>query len=140
MNAIGDKIMGINRGLMNINGNLIRIVKTIVFPGVSVEGTESIRLKQAKAKPAITIPAIIIIILIVSSVERKIIPIIRGIEEKIIPYINVLHILPTKIVFIDIGHVTNLSNVLLIVSQGKTMGPIEVEVKNVIIAIKPEIK
>jgi hypothetical protein len=140
MKAIGDKVIGINNGLMNINGNFIRIVKTIVFPGVSVEGTESIRLKHAKAKPATTIPVIIKTKFIVSSVERKIIPIIRGIEEKIIPYKKVLQTLPNKMVFIEIGHVINLSNVLLIVSQGKTIGPIEVDVKKVIIAINPEIK
>ena len=48
--AIGDIVTGMNKGLMNIKGNLIRTVKTIVFPGVSVEGTERIRLKLANAK------------------------------------------------------------------------------------------
>jgi len=131
---IGDKLIGINKGLINTNGNLIRMVKTIVFPGVSVEGTESIRLKHAKDKPAMTIPVIMRIIFIEISVDKKIIPNIRGIEEKIIPYIKVLQTLPIRIVFIEIGHVINLSNVLLIVSQGKTIGPIEVEVKKVIIS------
>jgi hypothetical protein len=32
------------------------------------------------------------------------------------------------------------SKVFLIVSQGNTIGPMEVEVKNIVIAIKPEIK
>jgi hypothetical protein len=140
MKTIGDKVIGINRGLMNTNGNLIRTVNIIVFPGVSVEGTESIRLKQAKAKPAINIPAIIRRILTVNSVDRKIIPIIKGIEEKIIPYRDVLQTLPNNIVFIDIGQVTNLSNVFLAVSHGKTIGPIEVEVRKMIIVINPEIK
>jgi hypothetical protein len=58
MKVIGDNVIGINNGLMNINGNLIRIVKIIVFPGVSVDGTESIRLKHANANPAVTIPII----------------------------------------------------------------------------------
>jgi hypothetical protein len=129
-----------NKGLMKINGNLMRIVNTIVFPGVSVEGTESIRLKHAKAKPAMIIPVMIKNKFIVNSVDKKIIPIIKGIEEKIIPYIKVLQMLPTNIVFIDTGHVINLSNVLLIVSHGNTIGPIEVDVKNMIIAIKPDIK
>jgi hypothetical protein len=53
---------------------------------------------------------------------------------------NVLQTLPSNIVFIEIGHVINLSNVLLIVSHGNTMGPIEVDVKKVIIAINPEIR
>ena len=56
--AIGDIVTGMNKGLMNIKGNLIRTVKTIVFPGVSVEGTERIRLKLANAKPATIIPRI----------------------------------------------------------------------------------
>jgi len=140
MNTIGDNLIGTNKGLMKTNGNLTRIVNTIVFPGVSVEGTERIRLKHAKAKPAIIIPIIMKKTLIISSVYRKIIPIIKGIEEKIIPYMNVLQTLPTNIVFMDIGQVTNLSNVLLIVSQGNTIGPIDVDVKNNIIAIKPDIK
>ena len=57
--AIGDIVTGINKGLMNIKGNLIRTVKIIVFPGVSVEGTERIRLKLANANPATTIPMMI---------------------------------------------------------------------------------
>jgi len=52
---------------------------------------------------------------------------------------NELHIFPNNIVLIDTGHVINLSKVFLIVSQGKTIGPIEVEVKKIIIAIKPDI-
>jgi len=74
-----------NKGLMNIKGNLIRIVKTIVFPGVSVEGTDNIRLKHANANPAIIIPIIAINRFAERSIDKKIIPNIRGSEEKIIP-------------------------------------------------------
>jgi hypothetical protein len=83
--AIGEEVIGMNRGLINTNGNLIRMVKTIVFPGVSVEGTESIRLKHANAKPAIIIPMMIMMRFIENSDDKNIIPKIRGIEEKIIP-------------------------------------------------------
>lgn len=51
-----------------------------------------------------------------------------------------LHALPNNIVFIDTGQVTSLSNVFLIVSHGNTIGPIEVDDKKMIIAIKPEIR
>jgi len=85
MNAIGVKLIGMNMGLIKIRGNLIRMVKTIVFPGVSVEGTERIRLKQANAKHATIIPIMIIMRFIESCVDKNISPKIKGIEEKIIP-------------------------------------------------------
>ena len=128
-----------NIGLMNTNGNFISTVNTIVFPGESIDGTDKIKLKQAKAKPATIIPRSTINILIVNSADKKIAPKIRGNEEKMSPYINVLQTLPNRIVLIEIGHVINLSNVFLIVSHGNTMGPIEVDDKNIIIAINPEI-
>jgi hypothetical protein len=53
---------------------------------------------------------------------------------------KVLQTLPNKIVFIEIGQVINLSNVFLIVSQGNTIGAIEVDVKKAVIAINPEIR
>lgn len=53
---------------------------------------------------------------------------------------NELHMLPNNIVLTDIGHVINLSNVFRIDSHGNTMGPIEVEVKKIIIPIIPDIK
>lgn len=53
---------------------------------------------------------------------------------------NELQILPISIVLIEIGQVIKRSNVPRIVSQGKIMGPIDVEVKKITIAIIPEIK
>jgi hypothetical protein len=70
---------------MNTSGNLIRTVKTIVLPGVSVEGTDKMRLKHANANPATIIPIITINRFTESSIDRKIIPNIRGSEENIIP-------------------------------------------------------
>jgi hypothetical protein len=63
----------------------MRIVKTMVFPGVSVEGTDNIRLKHANANPAMIIPMITISKFTESSIDKKIIPKINGSEEKIIP-------------------------------------------------------
>ena len=63
----------------------MRIVKTIVFPGVSLEGTESMRLKLEKANPARIIPIRRIMKLIERGIERTITPTIKGIEENVIP-------------------------------------------------------
>jgi hypothetical protein len=51
-----------------------------------------------------------------------------------------LHMLPNNMVFMEMGHVINLSNVRRMVSHGNTIGPIEVDVKKIVIAINPEIK
>jgi len=53
---------------------------------------------------------------------------------------NELHMFPNKIVLIEIGQVISLSKFLLIVSQGNTIGPIEVEVKKTTIPISPDNK
>jgi hypothetical protein len=52
--------MGLKRALINNKGNLIIIVKIIVFEGVSDGGTDRIALKQENEKDAIIIPRIII--------------------------------------------------------------------------------
>jgi len=70
---------------MNTRGNFIRMVKTIVLPGVLDDGTESIKLKHENAKPATIIPTIISNKLKLSEITEKIDPSIKGIEEKSIP-------------------------------------------------------
>ena len=57
--AVGAEVIGINRGLINNNGNLMKICKIIVFPGFLVGGAEIIKLKIEKTKAAIIIAAII---------------------------------------------------------------------------------
>ena len=47
---------------------------------------------------------------------------------------------PSNIVLIEIGQVINLSKFLLIVSHGNTIGPMEVDVKKITIAISPDTK
>ena len=54
------------------------------------------------------------------------------------PKKNELQTFPSKMVFIEIGHVINRSKVFCRVSHGNTTGPIDVEVKNNTIAISPE--
>ena len=125
---------------MNISGNLIKIVKTIVLPGVFDDGTDNIKLKLEKARPAIIIPKMIRSTFILIDNPKKIAPNTKGIEENVTPYMNELHMLPNNIVLIEIGHVINLSNVFRMDSHGNTIGPIEVDVKKMIIPIIPDIK
>ena len=140
MTASGVASIGIKKGLININGNLMRIVKIIVFAGKSVGGTDNIKLKLEKDKAATNIPKMIIIVFIDGRMDNKIIPNMRGIEENNTPNIEDPQILPNKIVLIEIGHVINRSSVCCLVSHGNTTGPIDVDVKNKTMAINPEIK
>lgn len=48
--------------------------------------------------------------------------------------------LPNNIVLIEIGHVTKRSKVPRIVSHGKIIGPIAVEVRKRTIVINPDIR
>jgi hypothetical protein len=53
---------------------------------------------------------------------------------------NELQTLPNNIVLIEIGHVIKRSKVPRIVSHGRIIGPIEVEVKKITIVINPDIR
>jgi len=130
--------MGMKRGLRNNKGNLINMVNIIVLAGVSVGGTDSMRLKLENAKEASIIPRMIIKMFIEYHIPKKIIPSINGTNEKIKPKMKELQILPKRIVLIEIGQAINLSNVFARVSHGNTTGPIEVEVMNKTMAINPD--
>lgn len=132
--------MGMKSGLIKSNGNFIKTVRIIVLDGVSVGGAESIRLNEENAKAATKIPSIIIKIFNETHNPKINIPKINGTIEKIQPKIKELQIFPNRIVFIEIGQAINLSRVLILVSHGNTTGPIEVAVKNRVIAISPDIR
>jgi hypothetical protein len=83
--AAGDELIGMKRGLMNTSGNLMRIVRTMVFPGVSVEGTERMRLKLANASPATIMPRAITNGFIVRIVDKNIAPNMSGTRLKSAP-------------------------------------------------------
>ncbi len=136
---MGFNLIDINNGLMKIKGNLISIVRIIVDAGVSVGGTERIKLNEENENAANNIPGIKINKLIVFHNSRKTIPRIKGTVANIHPKSNELQTFPISIVLIEIGQVINRSSVFCLVSQGKTTGPIEVDVKKRTIAIKPEI-
>ncbi len=139
INANGADEIGINNGLIKISGNFTKMVRIIVLAGVSVGGTDNIKLKLEKAKAAMIIPIMMIKMFKDDHNPKMIIPKIIGIVENIQPKKNELQTLPSKIVFIEIGHAINRSRVFCRVSHGNTTGPIDVEVKNKTIAISPEI-
>lgn len=139
MKVIGFNVIGMNKGLMNINGNLINIVKIIVEAGVSVGGTERIRLKEENENADNKIPGIKINRFIPFHSSKKMTPKSKGTIEKIKPKRKELHTFPSKIVLMDIGQVIKRSRVFCLVSQGNTTGPIDVEVRKRTIAISPEI-
>ncbi len=62
--ANGADEIGINNGLMKTIGNFIKMVRIIVLAGVSVGGTDNIKLKLEYAKAAIIIPMMMIKIFI----------------------------------------------------------------------------
>jgi len=57
--AVGIALIGIKSGLINNNGNLIKICKIIVFPGFLVGGAEIIKLKLEKTNAEIIIAVVI---------------------------------------------------------------------------------
>ncbi len=118
---------------------MIKIVKVITFAGVSLGGIDKMVLKQEKENDATIIPKIIIIIFNEFQNEKIKTPNIKGIKEKIELNIKEAQTSPNNIVFIEIGQVINLSSVFCLVSQGKTIGPIDVADKKRTIAINPEI-
>ncbi len=135
----GFGVIGTNRGLIKIKGNFIKMVSIIVDAGVSVGGTERIKLKDENEKAASIIAGTMITIFIETHNPKKIIPKSKGTMENKHPNRKELHTFPNKIVLIEIGHVIKRSNVFCLVSQGKTTGPMLVEVRNSTIAIKPDI-
>ncbi len=138
MKTMGLNVIGMNKGLTNINGNLISIVKIIVEAGVSVGGTERIRLKEENENAANKIPGIKINRFIPFHNSKKMMPNSRGTVENMHPKRKELHTFPSKMVLIDIGQVIKRSRVFCLVSQGNTTGPIDVEVRKRTIAINPE--
>lgn len=112
----------------------------MVLPGFVDGGDEIIRLKLEKTKEVRIIANITRSKLKTNSLDKNIKPITNGIDENIIPYMNELQIPPNNIVLIEIGHVTKRSKVPRIVSHGKIIGPIEVEVRKRTIVINPDIR
>ena len=118
----------------------MRICKIMVLPGVLVGGDDIIRLKLENTKLVRIIANIIRIKLKVNWFDKIMMPKISGIDENIIPYMNELQTLPNNIVLIEIGHVIKRSKVPRIVSHGRIIGPIEVEVRKITIVINPDIR
>jgi hypothetical protein len=115
------------------------MVKIIVEAGVSVGGTESIRLKDENEKAANNKPGIKSKMFILFHSPRKIMPSMSGTVENTHPKRKELQTFPRRIVLIEMGQVIKRSRVFCRVSQGKTTGPMDVDVKNNTIVISPDI-
>jgi hypothetical protein len=105
---------------------------------LSAGGTDKITLKQENENAPTIIPRIIIPILNIFQMERTIIPNIRGKIEKSIPKKKLPQISPNNIVLIETGQVISFSRVFCLVSHGKTIGAIDVAVKNIINDTNPD--
>ena len=96
MSLSGVIMIGMNKGLMNNNGNLINIVRIMVDAGVSVGGAERIKLKDENENAANNIPGININKFIVFHNSKKIIPRMRGTRENKHPNMKELHTFPRR--------------------------------------------
>ena len=85
INANGADEIGINNGLIKISGNFTKMVRIIVLAGVSVGGTDNIKLKLEKAKAAMMIPIMMIKMFKEDHNPKMIRPKTIGIVENIQP-------------------------------------------------------
>jgi len=128
-------LIGTNTPLIKIKVNFIKVDNIIIFDGLSVAGAEINSPKEEKQKAAMIVP-IIKGRLIISN-PSKITP-TRKIKKVIkSPNKREAIISPKMIAHKAIGAETNLSKVLMRVSQGVTTGPIDETVTKSAIANKP---
>lgn len=132
-------LIAINKGLIKIKGNFITMVRIIVFAGISVGGTDRIKLKDENENAATNTLGRISNGFTEVHNPKMNNPNNNGTVEKITPKINELHTFPSKMVLIEIGQVINRSNVFWRVSQGNITGPIDVLERKRTIPINPDI-
>jgi len=112
-----------NIPLIKIIGNLIKVDSIIIFDGLSVGGAEISNPKDEKQKAARIVPAsrLKLIILVPSKImlAKKMKKVIKR------PNKREAIMSPKIIAHIVIGAETNLSKVLIRVSHGAIMGPID---------------
>jgi len=115
--------IGKNTPLIKIKGNLIILDNIIIFEGLSVAGADINKPKEEKQKAAIIVPIIRLKLKI--SKPSKTTPIIMITKVIKRPNKKEAIISPSIIAHRAIGAETNLSKVLILVSQGATTGPID---------------
>jgi len=130
--------IGIKTPLINIRGSLIKFDSIIIFDGLSVGGAEINKPSDEKQKEANNVPTIRYKFTISS--PNRIIPINKIKLDIKRPNREEAIISPKIIAHKAIGAETNLSKVLIRVSQGIITGEIAEEVKKIPIANKPGIK
>lgn len=119
-------------------GNFTRDVSIITVLGSLVGAEQNISPSEEKQKAARTIPRVKIRGCEIDTPRAR--PIKTGIREMSNPKIKDANISPRMMVGMVRGQDINLSRVSAWVSQGVTMGDIEVEVKNKTIARSPGIR
>jgi len=117
---------------------LIKFDSIIIFDGLSVGGAESNKPKDEKQKAANSVPIIRYKLTIFN--PNRIIPVNKIKVDTKRPNKKEAMTSPKIIAQGAIGVETNLSKVLIRVSQGAIIGPIAAEVKKSPIASKPGIK
>jgi hypothetical protein len=123
---------------MKIKGNLIKLDSIIMFEGLSVGGAEISSPREEKQKAAKIVPTIRLKLII--SIPNRMMLTKKIIEVMKRPNKRDAVISPKMTAHNAIGVETNLSNVLIRVSQGAITGPIDETVKKSAIPNNPGIK
>ncbi len=131
-------VTGMKIPLINIRGNFIKFDSIIIFDGLSVGGAEISKPREEKQNAANNVPIIRYKFTIFN--PNKMIPINKIKPDIKIPNRKEAIMSPRIIAHKAMGAETNLSKVLIRVSQGAIIGEMAEEVKKSPIANKPGIK
>ena len=130
--------IGKNTPLIKIKGNLIIVDNIIMFEGLSVGGAEMSSPKDEKQKAARIVP--MIKLKLIMFVPSKMAPAKRIKKVMKSPNRREAITSPRMIAHMAIGAETSLSKVLILVSHGAIMGPMEETVTKSVIPSKLGIK
>lgn len=131
-------LIGVNIPLMKIKGNLIKVDNIIIFDGLSVGGAEINSPKDEKQKAAKSVPTIRLKLIIPIPSKMILTKRIKKVMKR--PNKREAVISPKMMAHTAIGAETSLSNVLIRVSQGAIIGPIEETVTKSVIPNRLGIK
>ena len=131
-------LIGVNIPLMKIKGNLIKVDNIIIFDGLSVGGAEINNPKDEKQKAAKSVPTIRLKLIIPIPSKMILTKRIKKVMKR--PNKREAVISPKMMAHTAIGAETSLSNVLIRVSQGAIIGPIEETVTKSVIPNRLGIK
>ena len=130
--------IGMKIPLIKINGNLIKVDSIIIFDGLSVGGAEISSPIDEKQKAAKIVPAIRLKLIISAPSRTMLTKKIKKVIKR--PNEREAIISPRIIAHKAIGAETNLSKVLILVSHGAIIGPIDETVTKSVIPSRLGIK